>query len=122
MFHRLLVPTDGSPRDDEAIAIARHLAQRFAASIVLLRVEALFVSLEAVVADNQGLEAHVRDLRALGLDARHLVGYGQPTSGIAEAADELHADLVVMAPHQRAHLDAWLHPSVTARTVARSPA
>jgi nucleotide-binding universal stress UspA family protein len=122
MFHRLLVPTDGSPRDDEAIAIARHLAQRFAASIVLLRVEVPFVSLEDVVADNQGLEAHVRDLCALGLDARHVVGYGQPNDGIAEAADQLRADLIVMAPHQRTHLDAWLHPSVTARAFASAPA
>jgi nucleotide-binding universal stress UspA family protein len=122
MFHRLLVPTDGSPRDDEAIAIARQLAQRFVTSIVLLRVAAPFVSLAAVVADHQGLEARVRDLRALGLDARHVIGYGQPTTGIAQAADELRADLIVMAPHQRTHLDAWLHPSVTARAVARSPA
>jgi nucleotide-binding universal stress UspA family protein len=121
MFHRLLVPTDGSPRDDEAIALARHLADRFAASIVLLRVETPFVSLDEVVTDHHGLEARVRDLRAAGLDVRHFVGYGQPATGIAEAADELHADLILMAPHQRTHLEAWLHPSVTEHAVAHSP-
>ncbi len=121
MFHRLLVPTDGSPRDDEAIALARHLAERFAASIVLLRVEVPFVALDEVVTDHQGLEARVRALRAQGLDVRHFVSYGQPAAGIAEAAEELHADLILMAPHQRTLLEAWLHPSVTEHAVARSP-
>ena len=121
MIHRVLVPTDGSPRDDEAIALARHLADRFAASIVLLRVEEPLVSLDEVVTDHHALEARVRGLRAAGLDVRHVVGYGQPATRIAEAADELRADLIVMAPHQRTHLEAWLHPSVTAHAVARSP-
>lgn len=121
MFHRLLVPTDGSPRDDEAIALARHLAERFAASIVLLRIEVPFVSLDEVVTDHHGLEARARELRAAGLDVRHIVSYGQPATGIAEAAAELRADLILMAPHQRTHLETWLHPSVTEHAVAQSP-
>jgi nucleotide-binding universal stress UspA family protein len=122
MFRRILVPLDTTSRAREALDVARHLAERFDASLVLLRIEQPVVDLPEVIADNQDLERRVQSLRIQGIDAHFLLQFGRIDHEIAETAAHQVADLIVMAPHTRTGLDAFWHPSVTARTFSRAPA
>jgi nucleotide-binding universal stress UspA family protein len=122
MFKRLLVPLDETPRDDEALAIARGLARRPGATVVLMHVEEPIVDLPLVVGTNQYLERRATELRADGIEARYVVEYGQPAKEIGELAEQEQPDLIIMAPHHRAWLDALRHPSVTVHLLSRAPA
>ena len=122
MFDRILVPVDGSPRGVEAAEAARHLAERFAAQVVLLRVEGSLAPLGQVLADNRALEQQVNDLRKHGLRADYTIGFGRPDKAIADRAQTERAQLIVMAPHQRSRIAALRHPSVTARMLGHAPA
>ncbi|HEV2235983.1 MAG TPA: universal stress protein [Ktedonobacterales bacterium] len=122
MFKRLLVPLDETPRDGEALAVARELARRSGASIVLMHVEQPITDLPAVVEASQSMKRHLSALRDAGIDARSFVGFGEPVHKIAESAVHERPDLIIMAPHRRAWLDAIRHPSVTVRMLAHAEA
>lgn len=122
MFDRILVPTDGSARADEAIAVARQMAAREGSRLVLLRVEAEREPMEEVVAANAAIEARVSELRGQGINAEARFEYGQAESGIPASALKEGAMLILMAPHHRNLLQALIHPSVTRRVIAHAPA
>ncbi len=122
MFKRILVPLDGSTRAAEALEFARTLAQASQASLALLHVEPWGAPVEARRRDHVNLDALVEDLRADGLDAHAVMRFDEPEDGIAATAALENADLVVLAPQRREGMEALLHPSVTARTLTRSPA
>jgi nucleotide-binding universal stress UspA family protein len=122
MFKRILVPLDGSPRAMEALEFARTLARASHASLTLLHIEPWGESVESLRRDHVDLDALVERLRADGLDAHAIQRFDDPEDGIALMATLENADLVVLAPHLRAGMDALLHPSVTARMLTRSPA
>lgn len=129
MFKRILVPVDGTEHDVDAIHIARHLAEvsegateQPAARIVLVRVEPEHVRDDKVFADKAQLEEQAHELRVEGFDAYALIEFDRPESGIATVARYQHSDVIVMAPRHHSGLDAILHPGVTARLFARSPA
>lgn len=122
MFHHILVPVDRTTRAAEAIEVGRHLAERLGASVVLLRVEEPITDMAEVIKDHQDLDRAVTVLRKQGLDVSYAVEYGRPAEGIAEEAALQHADLIVMAPHQRRRLESLRHPSVTARMFSRAQA
>ena len=86
MFDRILVPTDGSARADEAIAVARQMAEREGSRLVLLRVEAEREAVEEVVAANAAIEARVSELRGQGINTEARFEYGQAESGIPASA------------------------------------
>lgn len=122
MFQRVLVPTEGTPRDAEAVDVARHLARRVGASLVLLRVREPLASAEEDLEADRELERQVHELTDEGLDVQHLVEFGWPAAGIAETASAQHVDLIIMAPRHRRRLESMRHPSVTARMFAHAPA
>jgi nucleotide-binding universal stress UspA family protein len=122
MFKRILVPLDGSTRAMEALEFARTLAQASQASLTLLHIEPWGESVESLRRDHVDLDALVERLRADGLDAHAILRFDDPEDGIALTATLENVDLVVLAPHLRAGMDALVHPSVTARMLTRSPA
>ncbi len=122
MFKRILIPLDGSTRAAEALEFTRALAQASQASLALLHVEPWGAPVEARRRDHVNLDALVEDLRADGLDAHAVMRFDEPEDGIAATAALENADLVVLAPQRREGMEALLHPSVTARTLTRSPA
>jgi nucleotide-binding universal stress UspA family protein len=122
MFTRILVPLDGSPRAMEALEFSRTLARASQASLTLLHIEPWGESVESLRRDHVDLDALVERLRADGLDAHATLRFDDPEDGIALTATLENVDLVVLAPHLRAGMDALLHPSVTARMLTRSPA
>jgi nucleotide-binding universal stress UspA family protein len=122
MFKRILVPFDGSTRAEEALEFARTLAQASQASLTLLHVEPWGAPVESTRRDHVDLDALVERLRADGLDAHAMMRFDDPEDGITLTATLESVDLIVLSPHLREGMDALLHPSVTARMLARSPA
>src|ERR1700730_18732848 len=55
----------------------------------------------------------VRALRTEGIDADAQLRRAPPAQAVVDVATSEHADLIVMASHQRHGFDRWLHCSVT---------
>jgi nucleotide-binding universal stress UspA family protein len=123
MFRRILVPLDGSAQAEEALRVAQALAMRLGAWLVLLHAAPLPGEETGAAQAELDLEAHVERLREQGCDAEAVVRYDRPARSILRSARVEHADLIVLAPQQRAGLERLLHRSVTAGVIphARVP-
>lgn len=122
MFKRILVPLDGSPLAESALAPATLLAERFDATLLLVRTILVHVfpganpgpaQLEALHEAERYLDAIARPIRAQGIEVRLAVPYDAPAVGIADQAEFRHVDLIVMSTHGRKWPDTLLHKSVT---------
>jgi nucleotide-binding universal stress UspA family protein len=128
MCKNILVPLDGSPVAEAALPYAKVLARRTGAHLTLIRA-AHYASLLGDVGVEQYrsvrqaedyLERHVERLASEGYSAQAAVPFGGSTARwIVEEAEIRHADLVVMATHDRVGADRWLHGSVAESVVHR---
>jgi nucleotide-binding universal stress UspA family protein len=128
MYEEILVPTDGSPATDRALEHALDLADRYDA-----RVHALYVVdpasystleagaqivLEALETEGRTAVDAVADRCSdAGVSAETHVRTGTPHRVIVDAAEDLGADLVVMATHGRRGVERYLLGSVTERVL-----
>lgn len=112
---KILVPLDGSPLAEVALRMAIQMAQESpGGSLVLLRAaEALAFAgrdpIEAQVAVVREAEDYLQGIAALvrseGVpQVTTSVWYGPPAPAIVEAADVMHADVIVMSTHGRSGL------------------
>ena len=126
---KILVPLDGSPLAESALADAIDIAVRHGATLVLLRA-AYATALPAVdPVDSQvtvvrEAEAYLADVaaraRAAGVtDVETSVWYAAATDAIIEAARMREVDLIVMSTHGRTGLQRLMLGSV-AESVLRS--
>lgn len=122
MSKQILVPIEGSARDTEARAMARHIARQMSAGIILIHVAPTWFETKAIVAAEQRLDAYAIALRAEGIEAHFLMEYGEPAAGIADAARRQDAQMIVLAPGQRAMLEALWHPHVTSGLLGHATA
>ena len=136
---RILVPLDGSPASEAALAPAEILARVFGARLGLLSVvptlatvptdrapaalllpgataASLEIEEEATRAYLNGLADR---LRAQAVDVEAQIGRGDPAFEVPEAADRIAADLLVMATHGRSGMGAVWAGSVASRIAAR---
>jgi nucleotide-binding universal stress UspA family protein len=113
MFHRIVIPVDGSVRADAAIHVARHVATRVGASMTLVRVEPDARHRADVEAIGLHARLELEQLRERGLDAEVRTEIGQPREGILAAAEAVHADLLVLAPRRRGMLQRAVQRGVT---------
>jgi nucleotide-binding universal stress UspA family protein len=122
MFKRILVPLDGSPLAESALAPAILLAERFDATLLLIRTILVHVfpgadpgpaQLDALRKAEGYLDAIARPIQVKGVDVRISVPYDSPAIGIADQAEFRHVDLIVMGTHGRKWPDTILHPSIT---------
>ena len=135
-FARLLVPTDFSAGSDRAWAVARRLAARLDAELVLVHVlvetplysEGPFTMKRARDVFDAARAWAVKTLgewtaaaAAAGLSARWVVRTGVPHAEIAGAAAQERADLVVIGTHGRGGLDRALLGSVADRVIRLAP-
>jgi nucleotide-binding universal stress UspA family protein len=104
MRRRILVPLEGSPRDPEALAIARHIARQVDAEIVLMHVAPILFDTRDVIAAEQRLDEYAQALRAEGIGAHFLMEYGDPSAEIAAAGETQKAQMIILAPEHRALL------------------
>lgn len=138
MFHRIVVPLDGSELAEQALDLATELGRATNASIRLVRVVDLgrldmggslvigmsTWGLQRALDNEQGrakdyLERLRRSLTKRGVDATAEVRHGHTPEEIVAATDE--GDLIVMSTHGRGGVPRWFLGSV-AEEVARHAA
>jgi nucleotide-binding universal stress UspA family protein len=117
----ILVPLDGSDLARAAIDVARALLSRISGRMILFH--AYWPGMPVEDADKT-IEAEVKALRGLGVDAR-LERRPTPRDEetgevIASAAKDLGANLIVMTTHGRGGLGRWLFGSVTEKVIGCS--
>jgi len=134
MFTRIVVPLDGTRFAEAALAPARSLARTFAAHVVLVRAVspsglprvaapeggASHVDLDTVDDADGYLNEVTQHLRDAGYQASFYLFIAEPGAGVARTAELAHADLIVMATHQRWTLDLTRGDSTTLQVLARS--
>ncbi|HKW21999.1 MAG TPA: universal stress protein [Ktedonobacterales bacterium] len=113
MSHRILVPLEGSARDAEALAMARHIARQLDAEIVLMHVAPILFDTRDVIAAEQRLDEYAQALRAEGIGAHFVMEYGDPSAAIAATGERQKAQMIVLAPEHRALLQTLWHPRVS---------
>jgi nucleotide-binding universal stress UspA family protein len=113
MSHRILVPLEGSARDAEALAMARHIARQLDAEIVLMHVAPILFDTKDVIAAEQCLDEYAQALRAEGIGAHFVMEYGDPSAAIAATGERQKAQMIVLAPEHRALLQTLWHPRVS---------
>jgi nucleotide-binding universal stress UspA family protein len=135
-FRRLLVATDGSRWSEAAAAAALGLARSSGSSVTIISVvpsesaEPLDIvhsgMQRELIAEKElgAAEKNARRIRELaekeGVKARAYVMAGRPFEAILGAAEEDHADLIVMGSHGRTGLEKLLMGSVTERVITLS--
>ena len=126
MYHRILVPLDGSELAELALVPAALLARRFNAQLWLIFVlvpvplesgSSVRLARAAVDQAQEYLQDVQRRFEADGLAVRAIVRWGDPAGEILAAAQEGHADLIAMATHGRGGLGRWMIGSVADRVV-----
>ncbi|RDI95275.1 universal stress protein [Meiothermus sp. QL-1] len=135
MYHRILIPTDGSAPSEAAVKAGLELARSLRAEATLLYVvepvlvripigpealpyyPALSRDLEAV--GREALERAEGFAQYLGVPVKSQLKEGSPAQVIVEEAQQ--HDLVVMGTHGRTGLDRLLLGSVTQKVLQKSP-
>lgn len=138
MFNRILVPLDGSPISERALAAAAGIASSDGAQIYLLRVVPLPASYSPYtitlhgtmpVSIEHSIEQALDYLYQIadspvceGVSTTISVEVGAPGPTILDAVAALHADLVVMSTHGREGVARWVLGSVAQHVARYSPA
>jgi nucleotide-binding universal stress UspA family protein len=133
----ILVPLDGTSAHEPSVPVAAWLATAFHAAVSLLMVvptaEALSgheaatgslmpLATRAVLdlAEREAaayVQAMAGSLTADGVSSTSYVSRGEPVASLVEAAKAVNADLVVMATHAKAPLDAFWSGSLTPKAM-----
>jgi len=129
MFKRLLVPLDGSKLSEASLSIAAHLAQTLGASVMLLHI------IERDAPKEVHSEPHLREAgqakeyleevarRAFppGVPVEvhvHAVGVKDVAQSIADHAEELAPNLIVMSTHGSGGARDWIFGSIAQQVVS----
>lgn len=121
----IVAPTDFSRAAIVAVDRARSIARELGARLDIVHAWELpkiprhELAIAEDIAGAALVEVRTRHPLAGGVELRYLAHQGAPTDVILAHARQEHADLIVMAPHDRRGVTAWLLGSVTDR-VARS--
>lgn len=109
MYRTILVPLDLTAADHAALRHVRALAPITGARVVLIHVADGWAARnrerfnladsEEILNDRAALEAHRAQLASCGVVVAARLEAGEPADHILRAADEEHADLIVMATH-----------------------
>lgn len=137
MFHKILVPIDGSELSESAIPAALEVARRFGASLVLFRAAVLpehlmispvplapsaYTNLqdEIVTGTREYLDAVKARLAGEGVPVETGLVSGDAASQILEFAETQGVDLIVMCTHGRSGFQRWLFGSVAEKVMRHS--
>ncbi|MFJ8440853.1 universal stress protein [Kitasatospora griseola] len=122
MFTRIVLAVDDSDARLHAVSTVAELAGRFGSTVHVLHlapsvvVESSVVALEDDDEARRVLDESVRALREAGVEADgELVDglRGQVPGVIADAAERLGAELIVLSPHHRSAFASWFRPRVS---------
>jgi nucleotide-binding universal stress UspA family protein len=128
VYDRILVPLDGSPEAEAALAHARSLASRFRSELLLIRVDAPIPNLPAAryppeieTAAQSYLRQVAEPMILKQLKLRTLIEYGDPADRILEVAASSRADLIIVAGRHPGGRRLWPAGGVVARLLRGSP-
>jgi nucleotide-binding universal stress UspA family protein len=134
MYHKILVPLDGSKRADKIIPHVEELAKRYKAKVIFLQVieyktipttEGAFISLSGQEFEEakEQAEKHLKGLqgefREKNIESRAHVTYGPVVEGIINLAAQEGVDLIALASHGRGGLSRVFYGSVAAGLLHR---
>jgi nucleotide-binding universal stress UspA family protein len=134
MYHKILVPLDGSKRAERILPHVEEMAKRYKAKIILLQVveyKALTTSQGALInLSDQELdqakkqaETHLKGLqggfRGKNIESKIHVIYGSVVEGILNMAAQEDVDLIALASHGRGGLARVFYGSVAAGLLHR---
>jgi nucleotide-binding universal stress UspA family protein len=137
----VLVPLDASPASEAALPVSRFLVQRYGAEVHLLRVVPTLATISGERASaarlvrtaaaasldleedeaKRHMEGLASRLRSEGVRVVATVGRGEPAQGVLEEAARVGTELIVMATHGRAGIDAVFSGSVASRVMSKFP-
>jgi nucleotide-binding universal stress UspA family protein len=134
MYHKILVPLDGSKRADRIIPHVEELARRYKAKVIFLQVieyktvpttEGAFISLSGQEFEEarKQAEKHLKGLqgefREKNIESQTHVTYGPVVEGIINLAAQEGVDLIALASHGRGGLSRVFYGSVAAGLLHR---
>ena len=125
MFRKIIWATDGSPGADHALGYARDLARASGAGLVVVHGEELSAARSSIGytrrVDEEDLEAKIKRQVAemtdsgLSVSVKVIGGHAHPATLIAEVAEDVDADLVVVGTRGHTPLAGLMLGSVTDR-------
>ena len=134
MYHKILVPLDGSKRADRILPHVEELAKRYKAKVIFLQVveyktitttEGAFINLSDQEFDQvkKQAETHLAGIqgvfRELKIESQSRVIYGSAVEGIINIAALEDVDLIALASHGRGGLARVFYGSVAAGLLHR---
>lgn len=131
-FHKIMLPLDSESAHDVVFQFAKNLATAYKSEIAMLTVIPTLGTLKGEQAATSSLlpgtttalldieeqtagehlQMHVDELRNASLIATAGIARGDPASEIVSAAERWNADLMVLATHRKAGMDAFWAGSV----------
>jgi nucleotide-binding universal stress UspA family protein len=137
---QILTPLDGDPDHEAGLVVATQLAQACTANLHLVAVvptrgtlssedtaSAIWLpaTTNALLDISQQATAEYLQRQAAvaaeaGVTVTSTVQRGEPAAAIAQAAQDIHADVIVMATHGKSHTDAFWSGSVSPRVSNKS--
>jgi len=134
MYHKILVPLDGSKRAEKILPHVEELAIRYKAKVIFLQVveyktittpEGAFINLSDQEFDQAKKQAETyleriqQEFRNKNIESRIHVTYGQVVEGIVNMAAQEGVDLIALASHGRGGLSRVFYGSVAAGLLHR---
>jgi len=134
MYHKILVPLDGSKRAEKILPHVEEMAKRYKAKVILLQVveykaittsDGAFIHLTDQEFDEakEQAETHLQgiqgEFREKNIESRTHVIYGPVVEGIISMAAQEGVDLIALASHGRGGLSRVFYGSVAAGLVHR---
>jgi nucleotide-binding universal stress UspA family protein len=134
-FEKILVPVDFSPHSDKAVEAAVELAKAFGGEVHLIHAYSMPVAMVGpydyqipanILGDLRDsaarrVDQEAKKLADAGVKANALIAEGVPTQVIADAAEQIGADLIVMGTRGLTGLKHAVLGSVTERTIRHAP-
>ena len=134
MFQHILVPLDGTAAAERAVAVAARLAQAAGGVVTLLRVIHPYWEPDAAIAGWAGMSADDREAvdaadylaevreRDVVADVASVatIAVGSVVPAILMAAEDDHADLIVLCRHRRSRLGRLAHGRITEQVAKRA--
>lgn len=133
MYHRILIPLDGSPVAEQVLPLAKMIAARFQSAVILFRViepirERLRADCERLSAEDQiellrtsameYLSTILHGFTAAGIPAEPQIRVGASAPEILQFAKSSHVELIAMATHGRTGLQRWVYGSVADKVLS----
>ncbi len=135
MFHRILVPLDGSERAECALPVAARLAHASHGTLIVVQVlnidptpyvaPGMILSNSMVQAESDAVDQYLTQVTASfkqeGLPVEQVALFGTPVSLLLSTIASCHADLVVICSHGRTGFTRWALGSVAEKIARSSP-